>query len=133
MSLHDNTRNYKFIRTDFLKHDFWVTASWKFKKMLKKCPSWISMQSMQETRLLGPFIDDISLWSRLSVTSCNDSLCFLSALLGPYFHKFSLGPTNCFKMWIYRLGFIHGSCRILLNHILFLQFANSWMFFWNNG
>jgi len=32
--------------------------------------------------------------STLSVTSCNDSLCFFSALLGPYFHQFSLRPCN---------------------------------------
>jgi len=90
MTIHE----YNFMGTDFLKQDFWVTASWKFKKMLKKCTSWVSMQSMQETRLLEPFIDDISLWSRLSVTSCNDGLWFFSALLGPYFHQFSLGPCN---------------------------------------
>jgi hypothetical protein len=108
--------------------------------MLKKCPPWVSIQSMQEMKLLEPF-NDISLWSRLPVTSCTDSLCFLSALLGPYFHQFSLQSCNtvsyiysfhnCFKMWICRLGFIYGSCIILLHHILYLQFENSWMFFWN--
>jgi hypothetical protein len=38
-------------------------------------------------------------------------------------HKTSFG--SCCKIWICKLGFIYGSCVIVLHHIFFLPFGNS--------
>lgn len=43
-------------------------------------------------------------------------------------------PSIADETWICRLGFIYGSCMMVLRHILFLLFGNSWTTcFYKNG
>jgi len=40
--------------------------------------------------------------------------------------SYEMSFQSCCKMWICRLEFIYGSCMMVLHHIFFFHFRNSW-------
>lgn len=82
-----------------LMHDFWTVASWK-------CPPWMSMQELQETDFC-------------------ESTCFHHVWPGLFTTiSYETSFHSCWKKWICRLGFIYGSCMMVLHHACFLRFGN---------
>jgi hypothetical protein len=96
-----------------LNHALHVLAFWILKKMFKVSIQ-VSMQALQETDFWNPTV-------------------FHHIWLGLFtMITYETSFQNCCKMCICGLGHIYGSCMIVLQHIFFLQFGNSWTTcFWN--
>jgi hypothetical protein len=101
-----------FINIGLLKHGFREMASWRLKKTL-----------------------EVFVFS-FSAGCCTFEHRLRTGWKVPRVVRVNSNPfcIRCCKMWICRRGFIYGSCKLVLHHILLLAFRESWtMWFRCNG